>query len=97
MMPYAASLAGRELGRPDVHAPIELHRVGVLDGVLSCSDAVAQTAQLTRRFARRQESWFRADPRVTWFDTQSPSLVEDAVELVRRGGRQGPGSGTMAP
>jgi tRNA dimethylallyltransferase len=84
-------------GRTAARALGYAQALGVLDGVLSCSDAVAQTAQLTRRFARRQESWFRADPRVTWYDAQSVTLVEDAVELVRRGGRQGPGSGTMAP
>ena len=33
-------------------------------------------ASATRRFARRQESWFRADPRITWFDASDASLVE---------------------
>ena len=28
----------------------------------------------TKRFARRQESWFRADPRVEWFDGERPTL-----------------------
>ena len=84
---------GLRRGRTAARALGYAQALGVLDGVLSCSDAVAQTAQLTRRFARRQESWFRADPRVTWFDTQSPSLVEDAVELVRRGGGSGPARG----
>lgn len=30
----------------------------------------------TKRFARRQESWFRADPRVVWFDARDPALAE---------------------
>jgi len=30
----------------------------------------------TRRFARRQRSWFRSDPRVQWFDAASPGLVQ---------------------
>ncbi|HEX2050069.1 MAG TPA: tRNA (adenosine(37)-N6)-dimethylallyltransferase MiaA [Actinomycetota bacterium] len=30
----------------------------------------------TKRFARRQESWFRADPRVVWFDARDPELAE---------------------
>ena len=29
----------------------------------------------TARFARRQESWFRADPRLRWFDASRPDLV----------------------
>lgn len=30
----------------------------------------------TKRFARRQLSWFSADPRVVWFDASAPGLVE---------------------
>ena len=29
----------------------------------------------TRRFARRQESWFRSDPRVEWFDLSDPQAL----------------------
>ena len=38
----------------------------VLDGELTSDDAREETARATRRFARRQESWFRRDPRVRW-------------------------------
>jgi tRNA dimethylallyltransferase len=39
-----------------------------------CTDdaARAATAQSTRRFARRQRSWFRRDPRVQWVDPGDP-------------------------
>ena len=37
-----------------------------LDGDWSEAEAAAQTVQATRRFVRRQESWFRRDPRVSW-------------------------------
>ena len=37
-----------------------------LDGVCDEQTARATTAQTTRRFARRQLSWFRRDPRVAW-------------------------------
>jgi tRNA dimethylallyltransferase len=30
----------------------------------------------TKKFARRQEAWFRSDPRVVWFDAGDPALVE---------------------
>ncbi|MDQ4095380.1 MAG: tRNA (adenosine(37)-N6)-dimethylallyltransferase MiaA [Actinomycetota bacterium] len=33
----------------------------------------------TKRFARRQESWFRADPRVRWFDAEDPELTARLV------------------
>lgn len=36
-------------------------------------------SKATKRFARRQRSWFRADPRVTWFDAGQSGLI-DALE-----------------
>ncbi|HWD09926.1 MAG TPA: tRNA (adenosine(37)-N6)-dimethylallyltransferase MiaA [Actinomycetota bacterium] len=41
--------------------------LGYLDGACTLDEAVAEIKLRTRRFARRQESWFRADPRVAWF------------------------------
>jgi tRNA dimethylallyltransferase len=38
----------------------------VLDGEWTAQQAREETARATRRFARRQESWFRRDPRITW-------------------------------
>jgi tRNA dimethylallyltransferase len=35
-----------------------------------------EIAAATKRFARRQESWFRADPRVVWFDASQPRIAE---------------------
>ena len=35
----------------------------------------------TRRLVRRQRSWFRRDPRVTWFDASSATLVDEVVAL----------------
>ncbi|MBO0803256.1 MAG: tRNA (adenosine(37)-N6)-dimethylallyltransferase MiaA [Nocardiopsaceae bacterium] len=37
-----------------------------IDGEVGLDQAREETARATRRFARRQESWFRRDPRVTW-------------------------------
>jgi tRNA dimethylallyltransferase len=47
--------------------------IGDLDG------AVAQTVRGTRRFVRRQRSWFRRDPRVRWLDAASPGVLEEAL------------------
>ena len=33
----------------------------------------------TKRFARRQESWFRSDPRVRWFDASSPKIGDEVA------------------
>ena len=37
----------------------------------------------TKRFARRQESWFRADPRVVWFDAGAADLADRLVRFVQ--------------
>jgi tRNA dimethylallyltransferase len=39
-----------------------------LAGECSLDDALRDTVRATRKFARRQESWFRRDPRVHWLD-----------------------------
>ena len=46
-------------------------------------DAHAETVRATRRFVRRQRSWFRRDQRVCWLDAAAPDLVGQAVQAVR--------------
>jgi len=43
-----------------------------LDGDWTLEQARDETARATRRFARRQESWFRRDPRIIWLPAQVP-------------------------
>ena len=50
-----------------------------LAGSLTREEAVERTTTATRRFARRQESWWRKDPRITWVDHDAPDLVDRAV------------------
>jgi tRNA dimethylallyltransferase len=45
-------------------------------------EAVALTVRATRRFVRRQRSWFRRDPRVRWLDAAEQELVAAATRLV---------------
>ena len=51
------------------------------DGVLTAEEARERTVSTTRRFVRRQRSWFRRDAATTWFDGGRPDLV-DAVAAV---------------
>ena len=44
--------------------------------------AVEETARATRRFVRRQRSWFRRDPRVGWLDGAARDLVAQAEAAV---------------
>lgn len=56
--------------------------LGELDGTLTGSQAREETAALTRRFARRQESWFGPDPRVVWLDLAG-DVSARALDVVR--------------
>ncbi len=55
-----------------------------LDGELTEAEARERTVTGTRRFARRQDSWFRKDPRVTWVAYDDPQRVERALEAIGR-------------
>jgi tRNA dimethylallyltransferase len=56
-----------------------------LDGEGTLDEARLETIKATRRFARRQESWFRRDPRVRWLDAGQPAdaLLAEALRLAR--------------
>ena len=43
-----------------------------LRGESSLADALATAIRRTKRFARRQERWFRRDPRIRWLDGAKP-------------------------
>jgi len=53
-----------------------------LRGELTLDQARERTVVATRRFARRQDSWFRKDPRIVWLRYDDPELVEKAVSAV---------------
>ncbi|MFI6181871.1 tRNA (adenosine(37)-N6)-dimethylallyltransferase MiaA [Nonomuraea sp. NPDC051191] len=63
--------AGRALGYAQV--------IRFLEGEWSEEQAFAETVRATRRFARRQESWFRRDPRVRWLPYDAPDLLERSL------------------
>ena len=53
-----------------------------LDGELTADEARERTVRATRRFVRRQRSWFRRDPAVTWLDAGRPDLLDTAAALI---------------
>ncbi|BBH16878.1 tRNA dimethylallyltransferase [Nocardioides baekrokdamisoli] len=57
--------------------------VCVLRGEMTDSEARERTASATRRFARRQDAWFRKDPRVVWVAYDDPDRVGNALAAVR--------------
>ncbi len=49
------------------------------DGTLSAAEARERTVTTTRRFVRRQRSWFRRDAATSWFDAGRADLLEAVV------------------
>ena len=52
------------------------------DGELTPDEARERTVSTTRRFVRRQRSWFRRDPATTWLDGARPDLLEAALGVI---------------
>ncbi|OXM47168.1 tRNA (adenosine(37)-N6)-dimethylallyltransferase MiaA [Amycolatopsis thailandensis] len=55
--------------------------IAALDGDGDFRAAAEATAQATRRFVRRQRSWFRRDKRIEWFDGGSDRLAERVLAV----------------
>jgi tRNA dimethylallyltransferase len=53
-----------------------------LAGESTLEQAIEATVTATRRFSRRQDSWFRKDPRVVWVAWDAPDRVDRAVGAV---------------
>jgi tRNA dimethylallyltransferase len=66
--------ASRALGYAQVLAQLE--------GSLTADEARERTVVTTRRFVRRQRSWFRRDATTTWLDAARPDLLEAAVAVI---------------
>jgi tRNA dimethylallyltransferase len=55
-----------------------------LAGEISLAEAEALTVLHTRQFAKQQRTWFRGDGEMTWFDADSPDLLDKAWDQVQR-------------
>ncbi|MCT1775679.1 tRNA (adenosine(37)-N6)-dimethylallyltransferase MiaA [Brachybacterium sp. p3-SID957] len=58
--------------------------LAVLDGTMDCDAAIESTVVGTRRLVRKQDTWFRRDPRVRWIDASQPAsqLREAALDQI---------------
>jgi tRNA dimethylallyltransferase len=70
--------AGRTASRAIGYHQVAAH----LAGDLTLAEARDRTVFATRRFARRQDGWFRKDPRITWIRFDDPELVEKSMSVV---------------
>jgi tRNA dimethylallyltransferase len=69
---------GRTASRAIGYREVAAH----LTGDSTEAEAREATKAATRRFARRQDSWFRNDPRVFWVRYDDPERVEQALRKV---------------
>lgn len=69
-LPLLQTLGYREVGQ-------------FLDGQISLTEAEALTVLHTRQFAKRQRTWFRADPTIQWLDSDDPQVRDRAIALAR--------------
>lgn len=59
--------------------------LGVLDGTSTVDQAVISTVAATRRFVRRQRSWFRRDNRLTWIDAADTGIADRLLRALGTG------------
>lgn len=76
MLSEVADVAERGMSRTARQALGYRELLAHLDGQMALDDALAEAKRRTRRFARRQQRWFRRDPRITWFSWADDDLVD---------------------
>jgi tRNA dimethylallyltransferase len=76
------ALAGLRAGRTASRALGYAQVLRFLDSEWTEAEAERQTVAQTRRFARRQESWFRRDPRVRWLAAGQPPMADVALDAI---------------
>lgn len=65
----------------------------LLAGEITEAGAYGETVRATRRFVRRQRSWFRRDDRLVWLDATRPDLADVALRSVAAPGAVAAASG----
>src|SRR5699024_6791056 len=74
---------GLDAGRTARRAIGYEQALAVLDGAMSCQQAIEETIAGTRRLVRKQDTWFRRDQRVHWLEADAGEvLVDQAVARI---------------
>ena len=58
--------------------------IDAFDGVISMDEACELIKTRSRRYAKRQLSWFKRDDRIVWFDMDEFSIDEVVEDILRR-------------
>ncbi len=56
------------------------HMITYLKGEWSLGEAISELQKDTRRYAKRQLTWFRADPEVTWIEPGNFHMLKEKVK-----------------
>ena len=56
--------------------------IEALDGDISMATAKTETIRLTKRYARKQESWFRRDHKMQWLQASRSDLLAVVLQLI---------------
>jgi tRNA dimethylallyltransferase len=56
--------------------------LSLLNGEITEQEAITLTTNATKKFARRQLSWFRRDPLIHWLDATNPQLLDQSLRLI---------------
>jgi tRNA dimethylallyltransferase len=75
-------LAADGFGRTAAQALGYREILAMLDGRVGQDEAIEQIVSRTRRFAVRQERWFRRDPRVRWIDVEHDPVAEATPTVI---------------
>jgi len=70
---------GRKLSKTASQALGYKQIISYMEGENTLEEAIESAVSSTRRFARRQEKWFRRDPRIQWMDVK-----KDPLELLEK-------------
>ena len=74
---------GRELSKTASQALGYKQIISYIEGENTLDEAIESAIASTRRFARRQEKWFRRDPRIQWMEMQKDplELLEEVIKV----------------
>ncbi|MEZ5340561.1 MAG: tRNA (adenosine(37)-N6)-dimethylallyltransferase MiaA [Acidimicrobiales bacterium] len=79
------ALLRTDLSRPARQALGYRELIKHLEGHCTLDEALDEAKRRTHRFARRQQRWFRRDPRIHWLPATAPDLVERAQAIWAKG------------
>jgi len=80
---------GRKLSKTASQALGYKQIISFIEGDNTLGEAIESAITSTRRFARRQEKWFRRDPRIQWMDVKKDplELLEEVIKVFDAIGR----------